>query len=421
MPSTATRSSPSLPITNFTFDRLRLRDQLHFLRPLLALPHPLLLHTNSSIQPMRSRGSSRVRDENVSVANMAGPGKTLHSRAKSTSTLSSMIKNGVNGIQAKPPRRAFQDLTNSARPSQDDFGFKYDALSAKQKLAPLKEVADVASKSLLAPAQRMLTRAPPKATPLAPVSSVASAVQPHVESTSDLSRKAAPKPNTKKSTHIFRETLAVEGVDAALTSLQSRTNAPVHQILEAPREKASIQADQIIEPHNCSNNILDSVNQVLAGSISANVYDKQLPPVPSVGAVDKVQSRSSEGEMYLPALEQLPPLPTDAQDELQAPLSATEAEEQPEDDGEHYYDAEPTAHSFKSTGDNTTGALSQIADPRVTDRVLVELKEANDYVRETRTEEDIEDEAWDTSMVAEYGDEIFTYMRALEVGDPCLL
>ncbi|KAE9964434.1 hypothetical protein BLS_008374 [Venturia inaequalis] len=370
-------------------------------------------------KPMRPRGLSRQRDENVPVANMAGPAKTLHSRAKSTSTLSSMIQNGVNGIQAKPHRRAFQDLTNSTRPSQDDFGFKYDALSAKQKLAPLKEATDVPSKSLLAPAHRMLTRAPPKATPLALVSAVASAVQPHVEATSDLPRKAAPKPITKKNTQVFRETLAVEAVDAALASLYSRTNAPVHQLLEAPREKASIaapiQADQIIEPHNFSNDILDSVNQVLAGTISANVYDKQLPPVPSVGAVDKVQSRSSETEMYLPALEQLPPLPVDAQDELQAPLVASE----PEEDGEHYYDAEPTAHSFKSTGDNTTGALtqivSQIIDPVVSHHDSRELIEANEYVKETRTEEDIEDEAWDTSMVAEYGDEIFAYMRTLEL------
>ncbi|QDS76102.1 hypothetical protein FKW77_006358 [Venturia effusa] len=369
-------------------------------------------------KPMRPRGSTRVRDENVPVANMAGQGKTLHSRAKSTSTLSSMIKTGVTGIHAKPQRRAFQDLTNSTRPSQDDFGFKYDALATKQKLAPLKEVADVPLKSLLAPAQRLLTRAPPKATPLEPSTAAASAVQPHVETIADLPRKVAQKPITKKNTQIFRETLAVEGVDNLPVSLQSRTNAPVHQSLEAPREKASnpapIQADQIIEPHNFSSDILDSVNQVLAGTISVNAYDKKLPPVPSASTVDKVPSKSSESEMYLPALEQLPPLPADAHDEIQAPVSAAEVEEQADEDDEHYYDAEATARSFRSVGENTTIALTQIVEPRVTSRVLRELEEANDYVKETRTEEDIEDEAWDTSMVAEYGDEIFAYMRSLE-------
>ena len=32
-----------------------------------------------------------------------------------------------------------------------------------------------------------------------------------------------------------------------------------------------------------------------------------------------------------------------------------------------------------------------------------------------QTEEELEEEAWDVSMVAEYGDEIFAYMRELEV------
>jgi G2/mitotic-specific cyclin 3/4 len=373
---------------------------------------------------MRPRGSTRVRDENMPVANMAGPGKTLHSRAKSTSILSSMIKNGVSGIQAKPQRRAFQDLTNSTRPSQDDFGFKYDALSSKQTLAPLKEIPDTTyapTKSLLAPAQRNLTRAPPKATPAAPVSTVASVIQHHIEPASDvaLPRKVTQKAITKKNTQIFKETSSLEVVDSAPASLQSRNTAPVHQILEPLRENAltvaPVQPEQVTEPHSFSADILESVNQVLAGAISTNVYDKQLPPVPSLETVEKVQSRSSESEMYLPALEQLPPLPLDAHDDLQTPLSAIEAQEQAEEDDEHYYDAEPTARSFRSMGDNTTGGLTQVVEPRVTSRVLKELEEANDFVKETRTEEDIEDEAWDTSMVAEYGDEIFAYMRTLEV------
>jgi G2/mitotic-specific cyclin 3/4 len=377
---------------------------------------------------MRPRGSTRVRDENMPVVNIAaGQGKTLHSRAKSTSILSTLIKNGVSGIQAKPQRRAFQDLTNSTRPAQDDFGFKYDALSLKQTLAPLKEVTNATqapSTTLLAPAQRNLTRVSQKAAPAAPVSTVTSAVPKHVvtEPACDLShpRKVTQKAITKKSTQIFRESSSVEGVDSAPALLQSRNIAPVHQILEAPREKTSIvapvESEQLTEPRSFSADILESVNQVLTAAHSIHAYDKQLPPVPSLEVVEKVQSRSSESDMYLPALEELPPLPLDtAHDDLQAPLSAIEAQEQAEEDDEHYYDAEPTARSFRSIGDNTTGGLTQVVEPRVTARVLKELEEANEFVKETRTEEDIEDEAWDTSMVAEYGDEIFAYMRALEV------
>lgn len=44
-----------------------------------------------------------------------------------------------------------------------------------------------------------------------------------------------------------------------------------------------------------------------------------------------------------------------------------------------------------------------------------EIAAATELVESSRTQEEIEDEAWDTSMVAEYGDEIFAYMRELEV------
>jgi hypothetical protein len=46
------------------------------------------------------------------------------------------------------------------------------------------------------------------------------------------------------------------------------------------------------------------------------------------------------------------------------------------------------------------------------------LAAAKEIVEATRTAEEIEDECYDTSMVAEYGDEIFDYMKQLEVCKP---
>ena len=43
-----------------------------------------------------------------------------------------------------------------------------------------------------------------------------------------------------------------------------------------------------------------------------------------------------------------------------------------------------------------------------------ELEAAKIFVEANRSDEDVEDEQWDTSMVAEYGDEIFEYMHSLE-------
>ncbi|KAJ4407453.1 B-type cyclin [Gnomoniopsis sp. IMI 355080] len=97
-------------------------------------------------------------------------------------------------------------------------------------------------------------------------------------------------------------------------------------------------------------------------------------------------------------------------------LPIPEAEEYwDEDDEEELYDDQgyTTAHSYRSYGDNTTGATC-LVNPKRTVKVLRELEEARVYVAANRTPEDIEDEEWDTTMVAEYGDDIFEYMRELE-------
>ena len=75
-----------------------------------------------------------------------------------------------------------------------------------------------------------------------------------------------------------------------------------------------------------------------------------------------------------------------------------------------------TARSFKSRGDNTTGGATTILFPKVNKNIQREIAAAKTFIESTRTAEEIEDEAWDTSMVAEYGDEIFQYMKELEVG-----
>ncbi|GAB1314044.1 B-type cyclin [Madurella fahalii] len=73
-----------------------------------------------------------------------------------------------------------------------------------------------------------------------------------------------------------------------------------------------------------------------------------------------------------------------------------------------------TAHSYRSLGDNSTGGPTTIVAPNVTANVRRELEMAKAYVLERQSEEELEEEAWDVSMVAEYGEEIFTYMRDLE-------
>ncbi|KAL2160623.1 hypothetical protein VTH06DRAFT_1311 [Thermothelomyces fergusii] len=87
-----------------------------------------------------------------------------------------------------------------------------------------------------------------------------------------------------------------------------------------------------------------------------------------------------------------------------------------EEEEQELYDEQgfTTAHSYRSHGDNTTSGPTTLLAPHVTASVREELEMARAYVAEHQTEEEIEEEAWDVSMVAEYGDEIFAYMRQLE-------
>ncbi|KAI0471615.1 cyclin-like protein [Xylariaceae sp. FL0804] len=86
-------------------------------------------------------------------------------------------------------------------------------------------------------------------------------------------------------------------------------------------------------------------------------------------------------------------------------------------DDEDYYDDQgfTTAHSYRSRGDNTTGGVTTVMlPPKLTRRGEAEIDAAKDFVESRRTVEDIQDDALDVSMVAEYGDEIFQYMKELE-------
>ncbi|OAA66128.1 hypothetical protein ISF_03966 [Cordyceps fumosorosea ARSEF 2679] len=94
----------------------------------------------------------------------------------------------------------------------------------------------------------------------------------------------------------------------------------------------------------------------------------------------------------------------------------SEPEEWDEEEEEEYDDqdqAYTTAHSFRSRDYTTVGATTLLV-PRLTARVQRELEEARIEVEESKFAIDFEEEAWDVSMVAEYGDEIFDYLRELE-------
>ena len=74
-----------------------------------------------------------------------------------------------------------------------------------------------------------------------------------------------------------------------------------------------------------------------------------------------------------------------------------------------------TARSFRSRADLTGNATTTLVMPKLNLKAKKEVAAATSFVESQKTQEELEDEAWDTSMVAEYSEEIFTYMKDLEV------
>ncbi|KAI0532676.1 cyclin-like protein [Xylaria digitata] len=89
-----------------------------------------------------------------------------------------------------------------------------------------------------------------------------------------------------------------------------------------------------------------------------------------------------------------------------------------DDEDDHCYDDRgyTTAHSYRSHGDNTTGGVTIVMfPPKITKKGQAEIEAAKQIVESRRTTEEIQEDSWDISMVAEYGDDIFNYMKEQEL------
>lgn len=360
------------------------------------------------------------------------------------------------GLNANPIRRAaFADISNKGNATnvQEDSNGKgkislLDVKPVKPlannpshiNLHPLQYVDHNINKAkpFLRPAQRPLSLATQKALPAEPVNSnVAASYFP--ESLENIQPR---KTLIKRHTTIFRETPSVVNNPLILSELKqfnnnsSQASAQLVQAIPEPRVEALLhELPSQLPPLPSTEPILDSV---LSAPTSVSTEVPALAPVeidpaqiPLPAPVKPIVKETFvEPELYLPALESQVPESLAAfihEDPLVkpttvdiAPLKQTivDVEEYWDEDEEEFFDAEGciTARSIRSVGgDNTTGGVSMVLNPRMNVRVERELAAAKAWVEENISPEDVEEEAWDTTMVAEYGDEIFAYMRELEV------
>ncbi|KAJ4305751.1 B-type cyclin [Kalmusia sp. IMI 367209] len=375
-------------------------------------------------QPQRPLRTLRIRDENAQP--QLPTGKTIHQRNKSTPALSTLVN--VAGMKAAAAKRAvFADVSNVTRPvAKDDMH-----VGKTKENVILKDPAIVSAKelmkpnALLRPAQRPLAAkvnsvvGPDSATVALPKHTAGDNAHPITHN-----RKAL----LKKATTIFRES----HVDP--TPESTAAQVPTRQPLKAIAEQA--------QHAELSQDTIDRVEQALAQATAESLpsdetttlrerresVSAELKVSIDVHKTAKVENNSQQARTYVEVQEKFEyvdaleekarVLEQERNDELSKLQrhSAGDQEEYWDDDDEEYYSADgyTTARSLYSRADNTTGGVTLVLAPRVTTKSKRELEAARQFVEANKTTEDIEDEQWDTSMVAEYGDEIFEYMHSLE-------
>lgn len=397
------------------------------------------------LQPQRPLRPLKVHNENLPP--IADQGKILHHRNKSTSalpTLSTLVQNG--GARNGTKRTAFADISNVTKGSQlakDDLllaGKTYDPtkpmvdriakpIAPRQNSYPLEESKTTA---LSKPAHRPLSVAGLRGI----LSNVTNAV------THSSSHKFTTN-NTQEETNIRKPRNAAIGGDK-ITSIAEELSTTV-------------------PPHGC----MDSSEGPPDGTVAEQGRKSQLPikhMVPSADTIEnsvavqtssttqrdltRTTSEDDYHDTYLhlidenrhePALEyatDFEPVQTydsrllsDAGllhcdkdvvgDYIAQIMSRQELEDETEEEEDDYYEADgyTTARSLRSRGDNTTGGVTVVLAPRMTAKVQRELVDAKTKMQEAKVSDEFAEESWDTSMVTQYGPEIFAYMGELEVSD----
>ena len=415
----------------------------------------------SVCQPQRPTRTLRAIYGDENVMPTVGPQKTLHQRNKSSPALSEIHHAG--GLKLAAKRTAFGDVSNVAnalRPSKDD-----SAISAKGEFSglekPISTHQDKKAPSFLRPAQRPLSVSGLKgllsntanSTNLPSVKQPLIDIQQPLQQTSQAANTR--KLGTKKSTAVFKDAVAMQPqkpVPEAQKLLPFPAPiAPVHRELQ-PRQQPKEPNDSLepqLKPQSTDSNQVDQgAEQPLASATATQASSEEPAVLRSDGIYvnehGQVQfyglEESIEHVEVLPPSEKALPLPVEvpnpnrrtSQDQVidaylaksrpethhrPTLIPVSEPEEYWDDEGEENYDEEgyATARSFKSRGENTTGGATTVLFPKVNQRTRKEIAAAKELIEGSKTVEELEDEAWDTTMVAEYGEEIFQYMKDLEV------
>lgn len=357
------------------------------------------------------------------------PGKTIHQRNKSTPALSAMAQSA--GIKAGMRRAAFGDVSNTTNPVR---AARDDSSLAGKNLPTVPEkgavvIQEKKSAVLSQPAHRPLS--------VAGIKGILNNVSHH--RSSDVSGRQSSQPTanarkllTKRSNAVFKdpvpslattkETVEVSTEEVKEDKLSqdiapnqdedrkdseaSETHIELSSDIEGPEKYSAVRSDGLVIGEEAEVKFYGDACGVQ--EVKGNKND----------AVRAVSIDVGDKDIAIPVSK----IPNDSINLAHARYEHGPAHSEPEeywddeDDENEEDDGYVTARSYRSRGDNTTGGATTVLFPKYNQKIKREIAMAKELVEGNRTPEDIEDEEWDTSMVAEYGDEIFEYMREMEVG-----
>ena len=407
-----------------------------------------LIADTECYQPLRG---FRVHGDENAVPSLAG-GKTLHTRNKSSPALYTLATMGAPKPTAK--RTAFGDVSNTVhanRPVRDDAASAAKvALEVKQNNVELQPE-QKAALPLLKPPHR-----PASITvSIKSIINNAANISLATKSATDTNQQGATTANTrkaltKKNTTVFKDYSTVLQTTQELPNLVD-AHAPVlgdinpqAPLQKAPKVRGETRQKSLPKVQNTPYPIVVQQDTVPAAS---KVSETTKIEVASETLEEKVgKEKNFEQKANKPVKKPIhiledesPVIPTSqagsVPEEVGAPVALPAARKESiskavlqtlsepeeywdeEDEEEENYDEDGyvTARSFRSRGENITGNATTTLVPRVNVKTRKEIAAAKELVESARTIEDIEDDYWDTSMVVEYNDEIFSYMRELEV------
>ncbi|KAH6648866.1 cyclin-like protein [Truncatella angustata] len=384
--------------------------------------------------------------------NLAQAKQNIHQRFKSTGSLRGQpaLATSTTGLPQATTRRAvFADKSNTVRTnmSQDDSKMPH----AKFQVARAKENSNPShgaqKDAFLRPAQR------PKGASLLPSAASGGYLQPlNAAGDSQAPSQGATKPLKRATTIVYNDnsrpatsgsatinSQKIEATDEGSTAAAAPfTRKPRHH-----QSQPALKSTQQKEQHIVSLLDADIKNLVNWEPLTAekNTHEEDVAQTPYLDAVEELspekfpvlQSVRAEATLSVPGpdseLRSEPrALKTNYQEECVAP--ATDPDHSDHEDEDFYeVDQGYTTANLYPGGDAPLTDTAELPEgepepsitvtvmdaPRFSSQMLEEIEEAREHVERNRSSEEVEDELWDISMVAEYGDEIFQYMKEMEI------